>query len=58
MVHFGCHPPIDFPVYVQKFDPGNVISVTLTSTKARMLVVFVKVLWMIPLNLARIRRFE
>ena len=39
IVHVGCHAPVDFPVYMQKFNPGNV-SVTLKETRA--LAVFVE----------------
>ena len=39
IVHAGCHSPVDFPVYMQKFDPG---SVSVTLSNARMLAVFVE----------------
>ena len=39
IVHAGCHAPVDFPVYMQKFDPG---SVSVTLKERRMLAVFVE----------------
>jgi hypothetical protein len=39
IVHAGCHSPTDFPVYSQKFAPGNV---SITLKKLRMLAVFVE----------------
>ena len=39
IIHAGCHPPTDFPVFAKKFNPGNV-SVTLR--ESRMLAVFVE----------------
>ena len=39
IVHAGCHPPVDFPVYSKKFNPDKV-SVNLN--ESRMLAVFVE----------------